>query len=469
MFEGLSEWPKYHWNKAEPEYEPESSDMDETKDEPESECPCCFSRITADIDTWDCEICGRRICDNCLDRKTETFPRIHVCSECAEEIDKENKEYEAKEDKKSDTKQTRVKRKAEDQRMQNSKRFKCSQCDMQTDYKCALKTHEAEIHGGHRDFVCHTCGKAFKRKGHLSQHEKYHNQDRQFVCDNNGCAKSFVRLWDLKTHQRIHAGDLRYACAFEGCDKRFAQASAKHRHEKTHADIRDFECRFCGKWFTTKQSLEIHILTHSGERPFPCDVCEYRARQLVALHKHKKAMHTTEGQQRQKKKENRFFKALEQADEKIDQREFVIDMSCVGDTFARADGVLYTEKVVWILELCENQHKWHASVACDPSRASKIYAALIAGGETRPIVIINFNPDSFSIDGKKAPKSIKYQDRIDCLIRFIHNPDNFPTKPLSLVYFFYDVVKRFPKILSDPEYPKEMKPCVRCVYLRGGG
>lgn len=32
-------------------------------------------------------------------------------------------------------------------------------------------------------------------------------------------------------------------------------------------------CSACGKNFSTKQRLKIHLLTHSGEKPHTCDVC----------------------------------------------------------------------------------------------------------------------------------------------------------------------------------------------------
>lgn len=112
-----------------------------------------------------------------------------------------------------------------------------------------------------RLFKCLSCGKDFKQKATLMQHERIHTDSRPFVCSE--CGKRFRQQSHLTQHVRIHANEKPFVCVY--CERTFRQRAILNQHLRIHSGEKPYGCGDCGKAFRQKAILNQHVRTHQGE------------------------------------------------------------------------------------------------------------------------------------------------------------------------------------------------------------
>lgn len=141
----------------------------------------------------------------------------------------------------------------------------CDICGKQHGCRSALEIHYRS-HTKHRPFKCEICGKAFTTRGNMKQHILTHkpeeiqwNSQLEKVAPSQVPSPTRPDVPSLSTNDSKKLGG-RHQCHI--CLKGFSSSSAVQIHLRTHTGDRPFKCSDCGKAFTTKGNLKVHQGTH---------------------------------------------------------------------------------------------------------------------------------------------------------------------------------------------------------------
>ncbi|KAI5631434.1 hypothetical protein NE865_15848 [Phthorimaea operculella] len=162
----------------------------------------------------------------------------------------------------------------------------CEICDMGFINKHRLKNHQRIHETG--EFQCAFCEKTFTTKVRLMCHEKYtHNTNARYTTNCPNCNKTFNSYYQRNRHMYAEHNTVAATYKCNICEKNFILKSKLTSHiKKVHLMERNHICPECGQGFFIKQSLDEHMIRHTGERVFKCTVCHKAYARKKTLREH---------------------------------------------------------------------------------------------------------------------------------------------------------------------------------------
>lgn len=182
------------------------------------------------------------------------------------------------------------------------KPYKCNICEKSFLTKQKHDEHR-NVHTGEAPIKCNMCDESFRRHSNLVQHRNRHHLNikkkmKDFICH---CGEIFHSKKKLAWHKEIHDPKPK-SCT--QCTEKFVHMSSLTRHmRRAHNEnfvpnkeriVENVTCPICNGVYL-KSSLEMHVKSHSGERPYTCLICnkDFTTKWNLKLHKWTHASRTS--------------------------------------------------------------------------------------------------------------------------------------------------------------------------------
>ncbi|KAM6123409.1 uncharacterized protein FYW35_004292 [Pterocles gutturalis] len=176
------------------------------------------------------------------------------------------------------------------------KTYKCEQCNYATAVHSDFKLH-LKIHTDEKPFACKECNKTFKTSNCLQRHRLHVKNG----CEFGRCLRVDSCLENLEFCSEMHVGtcperdfgssegadSFRSLLGSEVCEMQPDIQRGKESDLLAPSQPRFYQCAECEYSTSVLSNLEVHVRTHTGEKPYSCSVCQKKFRTSSHLKRHR--------------------------------------------------------------------------------------------------------------------------------------------------------------------------------------